>query len=193
MRFFEDHGSPTVSKRRRFTRRNKDESALAEYAELDDLSDFSDVSISDDTPVTSAPPSPTDSPANLKPHTLVIRDDALADTYDETLGDISSALTTSLPTTPFPFLSLPLIIRKKIYTHLLTVPGLICVRQNHTSYHNEEKAFLYAEPRQLLPGIAYALPQLKVGGLKIRFARLGGIVGILGVCKEVEAEARGVL
>ncbi|KAF2447327.1 hypothetical protein P171DRAFT_356297, partial [Karstenula rhodostoma CBS 690.94] len=84
-------------------------------------------------------------------------------------------------------------IRKKIYTHLLTVPGLICVRQKHTSYHNEEKAFLYAEARLLLPGIAYALPQLTVGGFKVRFSRLGGDAGILGVCREVYGEARGVL
>ncbi|OAG06946.1 uncharacterized protein CC84DRAFT_1062284, partial [Paraphaeosphaeria sporulosa] len=93
----------------------------------------------------------------------------------------------------FPFMKLPLSIRKRIYIHLLTVPGLICVRQNHTSYHNEEKAFLYAEERQLLPGIAYALPQLVVGGFKTRFARLGGNVGVLRVCKEVAREARRVL
>ncbi|KAL5400336.1 hypothetical protein PMIN06_011088 [Paraphaeosphaeria minitans] len=194
-RFIEKRGSPTASKRRRFDRKNKDEYAVAEYAELDDLSDANDVSISNESPGSSAPASPTDSPDSLETRTPVSRDEAFTgiDTDDEALGGTSSTSTTKVATSPFPFMKLPRSIRKRIYAHLLAVPGLICVRQNHTSYHNEEKAFLYAEERRLLPGIAYALPQLVVGGFKTRFARLGGNVGVLRVCREVEREARGVL
>ncbi|KAH9875056.1 hypothetical protein J1614_004544 [Plenodomus biglobosus] len=41
-------------------------------------------------------------------------------------------------TKPFPF-KLPISVRNRIYEHLLVVPAIICVRQNHTSYHDEKK------------------------------------------------------
>jgi hypothetical protein len=94
----------------------------------------------------------------------------------------------------FPFLQLPLSVRSKIYEHLLVVPGLICVRQKHTSYHDEKKAFLYAERREFLPGIAYALVQLTVGGYKVRFFRFSNTnINILRANKETYAEAKVVL
>lgn len=94
----------------------------------------------------------------------------------------------------FPFMKLPLSVRESVYEHLLVVPALICVRQNHTAYHDEKKAFLYAERRELLPGIAYALAQIKVDGFKTRFSRFPGInLGILRASKEVFTEARAIM
>lgn len=95
---------------------------------------------------------------------------------------------------PFPFLKLPLSIRNKIYEHLLVIPAIICVRQKHTTYHDESRAFLYAERRELLPGIAYALTQTKVDGLKSRFSRHPGTnIAILRVSQEVHAESRAIM
>lgn len=95
---------------------------------------------------------------------------------------------------PFAFLKLPLPIRQHIYAHLLLIPALVCVRQKHTAYHTDPKAILYTEHRELLPGIAYALAQAKVDGLKTRFSRFAGInLNILRTSKEVFAEARAVM
>jgi hypothetical protein len=95
---------------------------------------------------------------------------------------------------PFPFLKLPLSIRNQIYEHLLVVPALICVKQKHTAFHNEQKAFLYAERRELLPGIAYALTQSKVDGFKSRFSRFANTnLSILRVSKEIFTEARTIM
>ncbi|KAF7570834.1 hypothetical protein PtrCC142_001810 [Pyrenophora tritici-repentis] len=81
-----------------------------------------------------------------------------------------------------------------VYTHLLVIPALICVRQNHTSFSDERKAFLYTEGRACLPGIAYALPQLVVSGPKTHFSRFRHTnIAILRVNKEIFAEAKAVL
>jgi hypothetical protein len=183
VRFAETRGSPTPSKRRRFDRKNDDELALAEYTELDDPTDLSDVSISDDDPIALSP--------SPEQRIQVTRPSAATDADDEAQVKLTP---TSVTTSPFPFTKLPAKVRNKIYALLLVVPGLICVRQNHTTYHTEEKAFLYAEPRLLLPGIAYALPQVTVGGFKVRFAQFCGVnTGILNVSREMYGEARAVL
>lgn len=99
-------------------------------------------------------------------------------------------------TTPesFAFLKLPLSIRQKVYSHLLVIPALVCVRQKHTSFHDEKKAFLFAERRELLPGIAYALAQLAVDGYKTRFSRFHGVnLAILRVNKEIHAESKAIM
>ncbi|KAF1851716.1 uncharacterized protein K460DRAFT_254509, partial [Cucurbitaria berberidis CBS 394.84] len=97
-------------------------------------------------------------------------------------------------TCPFPFMMLPLSVRNKVYEYLLVVPGIICVRQKHTSFHDERRAFLYAEHREYLPGIAYALAQLTVDGYKIRFACFAATnINILRASKEIYAEAKTVL
>jgi hypothetical protein len=94
----------------------------------------------------------------------------------------------------FPLLELPLSIRNKVYEHLLVVPALICVRQNHTAKHDENYAFLDTGTRELLPGVAYALAQLTVKGYKIRFSRFASTnVSILLASKEVHAEAKAIL
>lgn len=95
---------------------------------------------------------------------------------------------------PFPFLKLPLSIRNKVYEYLLVIPAIICVRQKHTAYHDEREAYLYAERRELLSGIAYALAQTKVDGFKTRFSCFPATnLNILRSNKEVFAEARAVL
>lgn len=91
-------------------------------------------------------------------------------------------------------MKLPLIIRNMVYEYVLLVPAIICVRQKHTAYHDERKAFLYAERRELLPGIAYALAQTKVDGFKTRFSRFPSInLKILRTSKEVFMEARAIM
>ncbi|KAI4666803.1 uncharacterized protein J4E79_002843 [Alternaria viburni] len=95
---------------------------------------------------------------------------------------------------PFPFMNLPISVRNIIYTHLLVVPGIICVRQKHTVFHDEKKAFLHAERREFLPGIAYALVHLHVDGHKTRFSLVGRTNNhILRANKEVFTEAKAVL
>lgn len=97
-------------------------------------------------------------------------------------------------TKPFPFMKLPISVRNRIYEHLLVVPAIICVRQNHTSYHDEKKAFLYAERRELLPGIVYALAQITVDGFKVQFSRFSTTnINILRVNSEINAEAKAIL
>ena len=104
------------------------------------------------------------------------------------------AITATIPKEPFPFSKLPLSMRNKIYEHLLVFPAITCVRQKHTSFHDERKAFLYAEHRELSPGIAYALPQVKVDGSKTRSSRFAGIeINILRASKEVFTEARAIM
>lgn len=94
----------------------------------------------------------------------------------------------------FALLKLPLSARNRVYEHLLTIPAIICVRQKHTAYHDDRKAFLYAERRELLPGIAYALTQTKVDGPKSRLSRFPGTnLNILRTSKEVFTEARSVM
>jgi hypothetical protein len=73
-------------------------------------------------------------------------------------------------------------------------PGLLFVRQNHTTFHDEKKAFLYTSHRAFLPGIAYALAQLTVDGPKTRFSHFTYTnINILLASKEVYNEAKLVL
>jgi hypothetical protein len=106
------------------------------------------------------------------------------------------ATTTDAPpvTDPFPLLDLPLSVRNRVYEHLLVVPGLLCIRQNQSSSQDENKAYIHAEPRQLLPGIAHAFTLLTVDGYKIPFSRFASTnINILLSSKEVFAEAKAVL
>ncbi|KAJ4318615.1 hypothetical protein N0V94_004320 [Neodidymelliopsis sp. IMI 364377] len=107
---------------------------------------------------------------------------------------VNTAINTATDNKPFPFLNLPASCRKTIYKHLLVIPSLVCVRQNHTAFHHEPKAFLYAEPRDLLPGISYALTQLTVDGPKSRFSKSHTTnLNILLTSKEIFTEARAVM
>jgi hypothetical protein len=91
-------------------------------------------------------------------------------------------------------MKLPLSVRDRVYDFLLVIPALICVRQKHTSYHNEKQAYLYTEHRELFPGIAYALAQLTVDGMKFRFTRFRTTnINILQVSKKVHQEAKAVM
>jgi hypothetical protein len=81
-----------------------------------------------------------------------------------------------------------------VYEHLLVVPALICVRQNHIISRDQDEGRLHTECRDIAPGIAYALAQLAVDGYKARFSRFARTNGnILLASKEVYLEARAVL
>jgi hypothetical protein len=113
---------------------------------------------------------------------------------NELFASLAIAIGTTTLEKPFPFMRLPLAIRTRIYEHLVVVPAMICVRQNHTAFHKERQAILYAERRELLPGIAYALTQLTVDGHKSRFSQLAAAnVNILRVSKQVHAEAKPIM
>lgn len=68
------------------------------------------------------------------------------------------------------------------------------VRQKRTRTYNEAHAYLFAEHRELLPGIAYALTHSSVDDFKLPFC-YGEFVNaaILRVCKQVHLEARGIM
>jgi hypothetical protein len=113
---------------------------------------------------------------------------------NELFASLAITIETPVLEKPFPFMKLPLAIRARIYEHLVVVPVMICVRQNHTAFHKERQAILYAERRELLPGIAYALTQLIVDGHKSRFSQLAAAnVNILRVSKQVHAEAKPIM
>ncbi|KAF2708402.1 hypothetical protein K504DRAFT_350022, partial [Pleomassaria siparia CBS 279.74] len=67
------------------------------------------------------------------------------------------------------FMKLPLRVRKKVYGLLLTVPALICLRQNRTPYDHYPVAFSNVSDIKLLPGAAMVLTQSLAGGPKSRF------------------------
>lgn len=93
----------------------------------------------------------------------------------------------------FNFMGLPVLVRKNIYTLLVTIPALVCVRQNRTSTYNDPHAYLYAEQRNLLPGIAFMLTQSVVYGTKTRLQRYTfANTSILRVSKKVNSEAKEI-
>ncbi|KAI8934844.1 hypothetical protein NX059_008523 [Plenodomus lindquistii] len=154
--------------------------------ELSDINEGDSTSSSDDTATTSAS---SDSTA-----TSIASERSLLDKQDHFAA---LALALDAPTTatkPFQFMRLPLTIRNRVYEHLLVVPAIICVRQNHTAYHDAKRAFLYAERRELLPGIAYALAQISVDGFKVQFSRFStSNISILRASSQVHAEAKVIL
>jgi hypothetical protein len=94
----------------------------------------------------------------------------------------------------FDFMRLPFTIRKRVYTLLLTVPALVCVRQRRTPTYNECNAYLFAEHKELLPGIAFVLTQATVRGVKARFSSSSySNANILCVSKQIYNEAKPVL
>lgn len=100
----------------------------------------------------------------------------------------------SLTEQSFPFMRLPISVQHNIYKLLLTLPGLICVRQNYEYYHDSERYFLKARDRELLPGIAHAFVLTTVGERETAFDEFDNInVNILRVSKEVHAEAKAIL
>jgi hypothetical protein len=113
---------------------------------------------------------------------------------NDSFASLAIAIDAPIPAETFPLMELTLAIRTRIYEYLLVVPAIICVRQNHTTFRREKQAFLYAESRELRPGIAFALTQLVVGGHKSRFSQLAAAnVNILRVSKQVYAEAKPVM
>jgi hypothetical protein len=156
---------------------------VASYLEDYEISDSeTDPSVSD-----SAPSSPV-SATSEAPKTITLQK------HNPFASPVVADIVSATFNGPFPFMKLPLSVRRRVYEHLLVVPGIICVRQKHTSFHDEKKAFLYAERREFLPGIAYALAQLTVDGCKIRFSRFASTgINILCANKEVYTEAKAIL
>jgi hypothetical protein len=156
---------------------------LASDTELHESSDNETIPSASDT----APSSPI-SATSETPKTTTLQNHDLFN---------SLAVAVNVPATltgPFLFMELPLSVRKRVYEHLLVIPGLICVRQNHTSLHDETRTFVNAERREFLPGIAYALAQRSVDGYKTRFSRFASTnINILCASKEVYAETKVVL
>lgn len=147
-------------------------------SDLDGLLDAESITASDDT----APASPVFTTPNV---------------HSQQTLDLFAPLTflkSPVPTEPFPLLSLPISIRNRIYTHLLVVPGLVCIRQNQTAIPTENATFLHTERRSRLPGFSHALARLTVSGSSIPFSRFATTnVGILLASKEIHLEARAVL
>ncbi|KAG9185306.1 hypothetical protein G6011_07850 [Alternaria panax] len=170
---------------------NKGESPRAFFEEPEEaidgeISENSEACESTPSPVNTVPPSPASTGSFTTKPTALEKHDPFA----------SLAIAIDAPATnePFQFMDLPISIRNQIYSHLLVVPGLICVRQKHTTFHDEKKAFLYAERREYLPGISYALVHCHMDDHKTRFSLVGRTnSNILSVNKEVFAETKAVL
>lgn len=106
----------------------------------------------------------------------------------------NAGATKSADTTPFPFLKLPLAVRKQVYEYLLVVPAFVCARQNYVSFQENPEVPLVAERRELLSGLSSALVQGRVNGSQVPFSRFGTAnVNILYSSKEVYAEAKPIL
>lgn len=106
----------------------------------------------------------------------------------------STSLKTPVPAEPFPFLTLPLCIRQKVYTYLLFIPGLISLRQNQSSLLTEHTSFIDTGRRSLLPGIAHATARITVSGRIAPFSHFPYFnISILRTSKEIHNESRAVL
>ena len=177
-------------KSRRLNTSKEGESPSAFFEELGEEFEVDDEKLTDEEPISLTNDTPPGFPAS---NNSIASNGSISKTHG-----LFALLTKSgdapASAEPFPLLKLPLSVRHKVYEHLLVIPAIICVRQKHTSYHDENKAFLYTERREFLPGIAYALAQLAVDGYKIRFSRFAATnINILYASKEVHAEARAVL
>jgi hypothetical protein len=115
---------------------------------------------------------------------------SIADTHN-LLAPPSTYVLTPAPTEPFPFLLLPLSIRKKVYQHLLVIPALLVIRQTQTSPPSTSTP---SSDRTLLPGIACAVAYLAVNSSAIPFSCfVHANIFILLASKEIHAEARSIL
>ncbi|KAF2678654.1 hypothetical protein K458DRAFT_394706 [Lentithecium fluviatile CBS 122367] len=186
VRFADNSESPTS--KRLATSEKRDESAFAAYTEVQDYSDedSQDIIVLDFSSEKSDGSSTPTTPSSSFLTSPLDKKDSFA--------ALAIAIDAPTVTEPFPFMKLPLSVRNRVYEFLLVVPALICVRQKYTTYHNEKSAYLYAEHRELLPGIAYTLTQLTVAGFKLRFARFRSTnVGILRASKQVHKEAKAIM
>lgn len=159
---------------------------------FDEIQEDSDIELthSEEESISSNNDTPPTSPVSdiSIPYNTNIKDDC------GLLKPLITPVIASTVTEPFSLLKLPLSVRKKVYEHLLVVPGLICLRQKHNASHGAQKTFVHAEDRVLLPGIAYALSQLTVDGRKIGFSEFASTnINILLASREVHAEAKAIL
>jgi len=92
------------------------------------------------------------------------------------------------------FMKLPRKIQHKIYALLLTIPAVVCVRQNRTPHEHFPLAFSNSADIKLLPGMAMALTQTSCDGFKSRFPRFAYVnPAILRTNSKIYSEAKKVL
>lgn len=124
-----------------------------------------------------------------------------AHSVEETIhneDDIPVKLATSLDETSLPngisFMKLPQKIRKRIYSLVLTVPAVICVRQNRTPFEHYPLAYSNTDEIKLLPGMSIALTQMGTFCFKSRVQSFKNFnVAILKTNSKVYSEAKKVL
>lgn len=177
-------------KRRRICAEDEDESALAEYAELYDYNDSRDVPLVLENAIAWSPEN--DRLSSLHSSLNSDKHDVPGDAGNTVVQSTEPSVAKN-DTGPFSFMKLPVDVRNKVYKNLLVVPALICVHQNDASYENDEGAFFYPATRQLLSGIAYALPQIDVNGFKAQYSGFQYMnTGVLRVSK-IYTEAKAIM
>ncbi|KAH7090593.1 hypothetical protein FB567DRAFT_438512 [Paraphoma chrysanthemicola] len=170
-------------------RANKAKEGESPLGFFEDVQEGSDIDLAGLTEDESSSASNNSSPASPASNTLKFDEKVTLDLFDP-----STSLKTPVPAEPFPFLTLPLSIRHKIYTHLLVIPGPISLRQNQSSLPTEHTSFLDTERRSLLPGIAHATAHITVSGRTVPFAHFPYFnISILQTSKEIHTESRAVL
>ena len=187
------------SSKRQSKSKTQEGETLTEFFE--DLKEDSKVQADNDSDVSPLPLDPSSVSSHSECSAGTTRTSAVSHEPEHTVLDKigffdspSPSVTASAAVDPLPFMKLPLSVRNRVYEYLLVIPAIICVRQKHTAFHEEKKAFLYAERRELLPSIAFALTQAKVDGPKSRLSRFKGTnLNILRANKEVFTEARAVM
>jgi hypothetical protein len=125
--------------------------------------------------------------------TTSLPDSAPNQMYDRPDALISKAAS-SLSNVTLDFMGLPLEVRKKIYVLTLTVPALVSVRQIRTTQYKKHDCYIYTNPWELAPGIAFVLCQTEVDGFKTRFHSNTFVnAAILRINKTIHAEAKAVM
>ncbi|KAF2036371.1 hypothetical protein EK21DRAFT_84062 [Setomelanomma holmii] len=183
---FETKISKEIPNSRRSKTAKEGESSTAFFEEIQGGSDIDLIELSEDESHSATDKSVPASPAPTAPET--------DNPENHALFALPTSIHHPVPTEPFRFLDLPVSIRRRIYTHLLVIPALICVRQNTTSPVSSHTTFLDTERRSLLTGISNAHAVLTVNGPSIPFSRFTYTnVAILRARKEIHIEARTVL
>ena len=120
-------------------------------------------------------------------HTAKLNNDNEVTTFTSTL--VISALPGRIE-----FMRLPPSIRKKIYHLLLTVPAIICLRQNRSPYEHIPAPWCNITEVRLLAGLAFVATQHTSNGLKSRMQHHQYTnVAILCANRKVHKEAKEIL
>lgn len=187
VKFMDEELTDTVSKR--LSKSKEGESPTGFFEEFEEGSDV-EIDESEEEPASPIVDSPLTSPTSVASSTPEAESFAKNHLFaSEAVTAVSCNITE-----PFRLLELPLFLRTKVYEHLLVVPGLICVRQKQATLDESDEGYLFAQPRELLPGIDHASVQLPVNGPSIPFSRFSSTnINILLASKDIHAEAKAVL